>query len=47
MWEMDYESAANHWVEKDKESAHMEEAAFRGMRSLLCHFRLSGMILQK
>ncbi|WP_034467765.1 pyridoxamine 5'-phosphate oxidase family protein [Butyrivibrio proteoclasticus] len=29
MWEMDYESAAKHWVEKDKESAHMEEAALK------------------
>jgi len=26
MWEMDYESAANHWVEKDKESAQMDKA---------------------
>ena len=24
MWEMNYESAANHWVEKDKDSVHME-----------------------
>lgn len=29
MWEMDYESAAKHWVEKDKESVHMEEAALK------------------
>ncbi|SDB67981.1 pyridoxamine 5'-phosphate oxidase family protein [Butyrivibrio sp. INlla16] len=27
MWEMDYESAANHWLLKDKESVHMEKAA--------------------
>ena len=29
MWEMDYESAANHWLEKDKDSVHMEEAALK------------------
>ena len=29
MWEMDYESAANHWVEKDRESVRMDEAALK------------------
>ena len=29
MWEMDYESAANHWIGKDKESVHMEEAPLK------------------
>ena len=29
MWEMDYESAANHWLEKDKDSVHMEEATLK------------------
>ena len=29
MWEMDYESAANHWLDKDKESVHMEAAALK------------------
>lgn len=29
MWEMDYESAANHWLEKDKESVHMDAAALK------------------
>ena len=27
MWEMDYESAANHWMLKDEKSVHMEKAA--------------------
>ncbi len=25
MWEMDYEKAASVWLEKDKDSVHMEE----------------------
>ncbi len=29
MWEMDYESAANHWLEKDKESVHMDAVALK------------------
>ncbi len=29
MWEMDYETAANHWAEKDKESVHMDEAVLK------------------
>ena len=29
MWEMDYDSAASLWVEKDKDSVHMEEAALK------------------
>ena len=29
MWEMDYDKAASVWVEKDKDSAHMKEAALK------------------
>ncbi len=29
MWEMDYESASNHWVEKEQDSVHMEETALK------------------
>ena len=28
-WQMDYDAAAEHWAEKDKESAHMEPDALR------------------
>ena len=28
-WEMDYDEAANHWLEKDKETVHMEPAALQ------------------
>ncbi len=27
MWEMDYDAAAEHWINKDKESVHMDSAA--------------------
>ena len=29
MWKMDYDAAASHWIERDKESVHMEEAALK------------------
>ena len=29
MWEMDYDSAAEYWTKKDKESARMEERALK------------------
>ncbi len=29
MWEMDYESAASHWIEKDKESVHMDKIVLK------------------
>ena len=29
MWEMDYEKAASVWLEKDKDSVHMEEDALK------------------
>ena len=28
-WEMDYDEAANHWLEKDRGTVHMEPAALR------------------
>ena len=27
MWEIDYDAAAEHWINKDKESVHMDSAA--------------------
>ena len=29
MWEMDYDQAAAVWINKDKDSVHMEEADLR------------------
>ena len=29
MWEMEYDKAASVWVEKDKDSVHMERAALK------------------
>ena len=29
MWEIDYDKAASVWVEKDKNSVHMEEDALK------------------
>ena len=29
MYNMDYDTAASHWIEKDKNSVHMEEATLR------------------
>ncbi len=29
MWEIDYEKAASVWLEKDKDSVHMEEDALK------------------
>ena len=29
MWEMDYDAAASHWIERDKDSVHMEQTALK------------------
>ena len=34
MWEIDYDKAASVWVEKDKNSVHMEEDALKDNKHL-------------
>ena len=29
MWDMDYDSAASHWIERDRDFVHMEPAALK------------------
>lgn len=42
LWEMDYDEAANHWLEKDKGAVHMEPAALREKIDAFLHAHNTG-----